>query len=188
MAVALGPVSRRINRRLAARVINRCVNLITLRDPDSARELAGMGVDKPEIQLTADPGPAANRHPGLPGEVCRFSGGGWVTAGGEILSFLPCGPGPTARRRLGDFAAAAEYGFRQYGLTPVFLLLDPHKDREFTQAVADQLRCPKLVLPPVDNGGMVCALMQQMRMVVSMRLHALIFCGQPRDSGGSRFL
>ena len=38
------------NRRLAARVINRCVNLITLRDPDSARELAGMGVDKPEIQ------------------------------------------------------------------------------------------------------------------------------------------
>ena len=170
----VGPVSRRINRRLAARVINRCVNLITLRDPDSARELAGMGVDKPEIQLTADPALLQTVTPDCQEKYAAFQAAAGLQPEGKYCLFA-LRPWATARRRLGDFAAAAEYGFRQYGLTPVFLLLDPHKDREFTQAVADQLRCPKLVLPPVDNGGMVCALMQQMRMVVSMRLHALIF-------------
>ena len=37
------------------------------------------------------------------------------------------------------------------------------------------VRCPKLILPPVRDGGVTCALMRDVSMVVSMRLHALIF-------------
>ena len=51
----IGPVTRENHRRLAARVLNRYVDVITLREPDSREELRAMGVTKPEILLTADP-------------------------------------------------------------------------------------------------------------------------------------
>ena len=89
----VGPVSRRINRRLAARVINRCVNLITLRDPDSARELAGMGVDKPEIQLTADPALLQTVPRTVRRSMPLFRRRLGYSRRGNIV-FLPCGPGP----------------------------------------------------------------------------------------------
>src|SRR5699024_6005851 len=51
----IGPVTRESHRKLAARVLSRSVDVITLREPDSREELRAMGVRGPEILLTADP-------------------------------------------------------------------------------------------------------------------------------------
>ena len=51
----IGPVTRENHRKLAAEVLNRSVDAITLREPDSLDELRAMGVTQPEILLTADP-------------------------------------------------------------------------------------------------------------------------------------
>ena len=51
----IGPVLREQHRKLAASVLNASVDVITLREPDSLKELQSMGVTKPEILLTADP-------------------------------------------------------------------------------------------------------------------------------------
>ena len=60
-------------------------------------------------------------------------------------------------------------------MTPVFFLLEPDKDREITQAVAELVRCPQAAFcRRWGDGEVICALMRDMRMVVSMRLHALI--------------
>lgn len=53
----IGPVLREQHRKLAASVLNASVDVITLREPDSLKELQSMGVTKPEILLTAGPGP-----------------------------------------------------------------------------------------------------------------------------------
>ena len=51
----IGPVTRENHRKLAAKVLNRNVDVITLREPNSLDELRAMGVTEPQILLTADP-------------------------------------------------------------------------------------------------------------------------------------
>ena len=51
----IGPVEKRSNVKRAARVINRYVDVVTLREETSRDELARMGVTEPEIVVTADP-------------------------------------------------------------------------------------------------------------------------------------
>jgi polysaccharide pyruvyl transferase CsaB len=53
-AQGIGPLTRRSSRALTRLVLNR-VNLITLRDEESAHELAQLGVTRPRIGVTADP-------------------------------------------------------------------------------------------------------------------------------------
>ena len=44
----IGPIIYERDRRLAARIINDCVDKITLREPDSRETLADFGVTVPE--------------------------------------------------------------------------------------------------------------------------------------------
>lgn len=170
----IGPVKRGLNRKLAAKALNACVDLIALRDPDSKTELEKLGVTRPECHVTADPALLQTVTAAAEEHYARYRKEAGLTEGGTYCLFAlrPWGP---VKHRLEAFAAAAEYGWNTYGMTPVFFLLEPDKDREITQAVAERISCPKLLLPPVADGGVICALMRDMRMVVSMRLHALIF-------------
>ncbi|WP_369881534.1 polysaccharide pyruvyl transferase CsaB [Anaerosalibacter bizertensis] len=53
-ANGIGPINKRLNRFLTKKVLNK-VDLITLRDEDSKRFLEELGVDNPNIHVTADP-------------------------------------------------------------------------------------------------------------------------------------
>lgn len=170
----IGPVSRPRNRRLAGKIIDASADLITLRDPESAVELERLGVRHPRIQVTADPALLQTVSPERQEMFDRYRKEAGLEADGRYCLFCLRQWGQT-RRKTGAFAAAAEYVYRRYGLTPVFFLLEPNKDREITQEVAGMLRCPHVVLPPIEDGGVICALMGRMELVVSMRLHALIF-------------
>ncbi len=50
----IGPVIYKGDRRLAGRVISRNVDVITLREDSSLKELESLGVKGPEIMLAAD--------------------------------------------------------------------------------------------------------------------------------------
>ena len=49
------PIVYERDRQLAARVINTCVDKITLREPDSRETLSDFGVTEPEVILASDP-------------------------------------------------------------------------------------------------------------------------------------
>ena len=51
----IGPIHSPANRRRAAKVLQKSVDAITLRDTHSKEELEDMGVTNPEIILSADP-------------------------------------------------------------------------------------------------------------------------------------
>ena len=60
----IGPIVYERDRQLAARIINDCVDKITLREPDSRETLREFGVTVPEVILASDPAltlPAAER-------------------------------------------------------------------------------------------------------------------------------
>ncbi|MBP3588184.1 MAG: polysaccharide pyruvyl transferase CsaB, partial [Clostridia bacterium] len=168
----IGPVSGRKNRRHAGKVIDRCADLITLRDPQSAEELASMGVQKPCCRLTADP--ALLLDPAEEHRVDSFLlSQGMDPAGKYALFVLRPWNGFDAISPA--FAKAAEHFRDVYGLTPVFLALEPRRDLAVNRQVADLVSGSCHVLSAPHDGDLIVGLMKRMQMVTSMRLHALIF-------------
>ena len=168
----IGPVHSASNRRHAAKVIDRCVDAITLREDLSAEELRSMGVTRPAVHITADP--ALLLQPGTDGAVDSFLLSQKLDpAGGYALFVLR--PWHEFAQKKQCFVEAAEYVHEKYGLTPVFFALEPNRDLGVTREVRAALRCESVLLPTPEDETLIIGMMKRMRLVVSMRLHTLIF-------------
>ncbi|MDD6188422.1 MAG: polysaccharide pyruvyl transferase CsaB [Clostridiales bacterium] len=168
----IGPVNREYNRRLAGRIIDNCADCITLREDGSAKELADMGVTRPEILLAADPSlllPSA-------GEAAVNSL--MLTEGldpkGKYIGFaLRLWEG--FAEKTADIAAAADFTYEKLGLTPVFIPISSVSDADAAREVARLMKAPHHVIGKAPESDVVIGLMSRMSAVVSMRLHGLIF-------------
>ena len=168
----IGPVHSASNRRHAAKVIDRCVDAITLREDLSAEELRSMGVTRPAVHITADP--ALLLQPGTDGAVDSFLLSQKLDpAGGYALFVLR--PWHEFAQKKQCFVEPAEYVHEKYGLTPVFFALEPNRDLGVTREVRAALRCESVLLPTPEDETLIIGMMKRMRLVVSMRLHTLIF-------------
>ena len=171
----IGPVRYDSDRRHAAKVINRCVDTITLRDRHSMDELSAMGVVSPHVVLAADPTVVL---PSAPAESAH-----------AVLQAAGLNPG-TGQRYLGitvrpwaDFeenapiiAAAAEYAYAHHGLLPVFIPIEARADVTAALQVASHIKdAPYAILSDSVQAELAISLFAQMSVVLSMRLHALIF-------------
>ena len=168
----IGPVLREQHRKLAASVLNASVDVITLREPNSLKELQSMGVTKPEILLTADPAltlPAANSD-----EIDSVLLRAGIPPHGKYLCFaLRNWKGCEDKAPL--FAQAAKYAYETYSLTPVFAAVEKHLDPVAGRLAAAGLDIPHYFLDDAGSAGTIIGALSRMQAVVSMRLHALIF-------------
>ena len=168
----IGPVIRESHRKMAARVLNANVDAITLREPDSLEELRAMGVDKPEILLTADPALTLRQAPEDQTDSVLLRAG--IPPHGRYICFaLRRWKGFEEKAPL--FNKAAEYAYRTYGLTPVFAAVEKHLDPGANQMAARGLSVPHYFLNDAGSAGTIIGALSRMEIVVSMRLHALIF-------------
>ena len=173
LGCGIGPVKRPGGVERTRRVLNSCVDAITLREPDSIEELARFGVTKPEIILASDP---ALTLPSAPAEEVdtALEAAGAAPEGKYICFALRLWPG--FGEKAGVFAAAARHAHEAYGLTPVFLPINHLDDGQAAALVAEKLGdTPHVLLPGPMSSALVIGLMSRMQVVVSMRLHGLIF-------------
>ena len=169
----IGPVKRPGGVERTRRVLNSCVDAITLREPDSIEELARFGATKTEIILASDP---ALTLPSAPAEEvdAALEAAGAAPGGKYICFALRLWPG--FGEKAGVFAAAARHAHEAYGLTPVFLPINHLDDGQAAALVAEKLGdTPHVLLPGPMSSALVIGLMSRMQVVVSMRLHGLIF-------------
>lgn len=168
----IGPIRSPNNRRLAAKVIQKNVDAITLRDPDSLSELDSMGVTAPQVTLSADPTVILSA---ATEEVVDGLLSSWnLRPHGNYIAFiLRPWPGFDEKQRV--FVAAAEYAYRTYGLIPVFFPIEPRLDVAVARRVASQLKVPCHVLTEACTAEQTLGVLSRMKVVVSMRLHGLIF-------------
>ena len=168
----IGPVTRESHRKLAADVLNAHVDVITLREPDSQKELVSMGVTKPEILLTADPAltlPLAEEDK-IDSVLLRAG----IPPHGKYICFaLRNWKGFPEKAPL--LGRAAQYAYETYGLTPVFTAVEKRQDPEANRLAARGLEVPHYFLNDAGNAGTIIGALSRMEVVVSMRLHALIF-------------
>ena len=168
----IGPVTRENHRRLAARVLNANVDVITLREPDSREELRLMGVTKPEILLTADPALTLRRASDDEIDSVMLRAG--IPPHGKYICFaLRQWKGFEEKAPL--FGAAAQYAYDTYGLTPVFTAVEKHLDPVAHRLAAKSLTTPHYFLDDAGGAGTIIGSLSRMEVVVSMLLHALIF-------------
>ena len=168
----IGPVTRENHRKLAAKVLNRYVDIITLREPDSLAELRSMGVTEPETLLTADP--ALTLHQATDAETDSILLRAGIPPHGRYICFaLRRWPGFEEKAPL--FGAAAKYAYETYGLTPVFVAVEKHLDPGAGALAAKGLDVPHYFLDDAGSAGTLIGALSRIEAVVSMRLHALIF-------------
>jgi len=168
----IGPIQAPSNRRLAARVLQSRVDAITLRDTHSKAELEDMGVTRPEIILSADPT-----------VILPAASGAVVDGVMENLGLDPQGkyigftlrPWPGFEEKAALFGQAADYAYEAYGLTPVFLPIERRLDVAAARLAARGMKAPHYILEDTGSSSHTIGLLARMQVVVSMRLHALVF-------------
>ena len=168
----IGPIVYERDRRLAARIINDCVDKITLREPDSRETLSDFGVTDPEVILASDPAltlPAAERS-----RIDRILREHDMDPEGKYIGFV-LRKWPGIEEKATVFAAGAVYAYLKYGLTPVFLSINFRTDGEASRLVTEHLSIPYYMIDEQMSTGEVIGVLSRMTTVVSMRLHGLIF-------------
>ena len=168
----IGPVIRRQHRTLAAKTMNRYVDAITLREPDSLTELRSMGVENPDTRLSADPALTLPPADDVLVDSSFLSHG--VPPHGDYICFaLRNWPG--FEEKLPVIRAAATHAYEALGLTPVFLAVEKFQDPAAIQRAAQGLSVPHYLITKPEDPSIIIGVLARMRVVVSMRLHALIF-------------
>lgn len=168
----VGPISKERNQKRTAKVLNRYVNTISVRDRYSIDTLEQLGVTEPEIHLNADP--ALLIDPPDTDELRSYLRRSGLVEGKSYV-MIALRPWDGFTEKIGAFAAAAEYLHREYGLIPLLYAMEPARDEAAVKAVAEKIHCPHLVLSAGTNGAEILALVRRMSLVISMRLHTLIF-------------
>ena len=169
----IGPIRSPSNRKRAARVLQKRVDAITLRDTHSKAELEDMGVTRPKIVLSADPTvilPAAGRE--VIDGVLESEG---LDPSGKYFGFT-LRPWPGFEEKAAIFGRAADYVWEKYGMTPVFLPIERRLDVGAAQKAAVYIKkAPYRILHATGSSDHTIGLFARMQAVVSMRLHALVF-------------
>lgn len=169
----IGPIRYPSNRSLTARVLQSSVDAITLRDTHSRTELEDMGITKPQVFQSADPTvilPAAGDEV-VDGLMESFG----LDPRGKYIGFtLRPWPGYDAKAPV--FGALADYVWETYGLTPVFLPVEPRLDVPAARKAAAHIKkAPYHIVERTGSSAHTIGLYSRMQMVISMRLHALVF-------------
>ncbi|MEG2118882.1 MAG: polysaccharide pyruvyl transferase family protein, partial [Pseudoflavonifractor sp.] len=166
------PICSPSNRRRAAKVLQKRVDAISLRDTHSKSELASMGVTNPEIILSADPTvilpPAA---PEIIDGILEHEG---LDPNGKYIGFT-LRPWQGFDEKAEIFGAAADYAWERYGLTPVFLPIERRLDVAAAEKAAAYMHAPYHIIRNTGSSSHTIGLFARMQLVVSMRLHALVF-------------
>lgn len=168
----IGPIRSPKNRQWAAKVMNRYVDSITLRDPNSMKELEVLGVTQPHIALSADTTVSLSAaEPEIISGILSSQG---IPPQGHYMGFV-LRPWPGFEERAKDIAAAADYVYETYGLTPVFFPIEPRLDVVAAQRVTQHMTAPFHMLTQAYTAAQTIGILSRMQVVVSMRLHGLIF-------------
>ena len=170
----IGPVLRGFDRRLARRVLNKSVDVITLREENSLQELKNFGVTQPEILVASDP---ALTLPAAAPEAVEAALAELGVGKDEKCIGVCVRRWPGFLEKAPAFAAAARHAWEAYGLTPVFLSINHRSDGEAAERVAALLGegVPCHILRDPMPTPLTIGILSRMDVVLSMRLHGLIF-------------
>ena len=168
----IGPIVKESHRPQVKKFLNRYVDVITLREPDSLEELRLIGVTAPHIALTADP--ALNLAAADDALVkSAFSAAGIAPGQSCFGISLRLWDGFNEKAPL--FGALADYVYEKHGLLPVFFSVENKQDPQAAELAAMHCHVPHVFLTGTEDVSLTIGILARFEAVLSMRLHTLIF-------------
>ena len=173
-AQGIGPIRNRFMRMLTRLVVNKA-DVITVRDSDSAEELARMGVPTAKVEVTADPVLMLNPETKVAGKTILAEAG--LDPYKPIVG-VSVREWPDNQRCLKQLAAALGHLSEKFNAQIAILPLQVSKDLKDSQLLQNYL--PKLGSKVVLLQGdysteEFLSIIGSFRLLIGMRLHALIF-------------
>lgn len=175
-ANGIGPIKKRFNRFLTRRVL-RHADLITLREDDSKRELDRLGLEHPATYVTADP---AFTFAGYDEDAARH-----LLAAEHIPMDKPL-IAVSVRNWTGldefadKFAPMLDRLNREHDVTIVFVPMQYPHDVNVSLRLQERMETPSYILRKDYTPAELMGVIGLMHLVLSMRLHTLIFAAKQR--------
>ncbi len=170
-ANGIGPIQKKWNKKVTKHVINK-VDLITLRENISGNELSMLGISKPPIHITADP-------------VFSLP----VKSSKRYKMFLQHEDIPLNRPLVGvlfrqwykddtfidKIASICDKLIEEKRVNVVFIPMQYKKDLQISTTIARKMKYKTYILDKRMDTDTIIGIIGEMHMVLSMRLHALLF-------------
>ncbi|WP_024832263.1 polysaccharide pyruvyl transferase CsaB [Ruminiclostridium josui] len=174
-ANGIGPINKSSNTERSRRILN-MADVITVREKFSLNELKKMGIIGPKIMLTADAAFAVNINSDELNDSRNFSG---LSPDKKYAGFSVrrC-PGFEEQQHVKyeqAIAEAADYVFIKYGLEPVFIPMEYNVDIFTIKNIISKMKTKNYIISNNHTVIETFSVINKMDIIVSMRLHALIF-------------
>ena len=170
-ANGIGPLNKNINMKLTEKIMNQ-VNVITLRESISLRELERLHIDRPRVVVTADPAMAVEIDADTDAEDILLKEG--ISLPGPFVGFS-VRPWEGLEAYAPIIARLADYMAEKYKIKPVFIPMHYPGDVYAAQEVAAGMKSKGFIVTDKYGVSQTLALVSKMEMLIGMRLHALIF-------------
>ncbi len=168
----IGPIVDSRDEGRIRKTLNNCVDVITLREAYSLKELERLQISKPKMLVASDPAlsivPASQDR--VDEELKKYDldpKEGYVCFSVRDWAEFP--------QKAAAFAQTADYAYESFGLMPVFILINYKEDMEATETVRALMKNPSKVISEPMSPALTMGVLSRMKTMVSMRLHGLIF-------------
>ena len=167
----IGAIGKKANRLITSRIVNK-VDVITLREEKSLKEIKSLNITKPQVIVTADP--AFTLTP------CKDEEASSILAAEGIIKDKPL-IGVSIRKwknfqgYLKQVAEASDYMIEKLGVQPVFIPMHYPHDVEICHRVASMMKHKAIIIENKYSVSQTLGIIKNMDMIIGMRLHALIY-------------
>ena len=171
----IGPLSKKANRKRAARIINSCVDAITLREDDSRDALRSLGISSPEIIPAIDPALFIDD---ISQSHLLSLMEEWTLEEGENYICFCLRPWGDISQKAELFARASDYAYEKHALKSLFLPMNADEDSSFAALVAKKCKYSPIIIEKRLSAAESAGLISKMKVLVGVRLHALVFAAK----------
>lgn len=172
-AQGIGPIQGSFPRKLMSWLGNK-VDLITVRDHGSIKELADLGITRPHIEETADPVLAIHKVDcELGRKILEYN----AVLDGRPLVGISVREWCNWSHYKDVLAKAADRISDELGARVVFLPMQYPDDVKAAEIIAAKTHCDAVVLNADYNTSELLSIVGNMDLLIAVRLHALIFAG-----------
>ncbi|MCL2616616.1 MAG: polysaccharide pyruvyl transferase CsaB [Defluviitaleaceae bacterium] len=168
----IGPIRGVANNERVRRTIKR-IDMITLRDENSLEVLRGFELaPNARLALTADAAFAL-----MPLDAARIEQvlGGFGLTGERYFVISVRNWKHIARSFEEDIAAYADYVAETYGLTPLFVAMQPENDTEMSRRIAARMKSRSRVFEQALSTDQYVSISAGAVFIAAMRLHVVIY-------------
>ena len=171
-ANGIGPITKRRNRTLVSRILNKA-DIITLRDDKSDEELKRLKVTMPKIVITADPAFTLDTEVSLSGKYYTNRAG--VPEGTKVCVVSLRDWKNSSLNFESDMAKLCDYAAEKHNIHPLFVPMQYPDDMDIAQRIMGLMKTKAYIINRELSVAEMFSVLSEATLLLGMRLHSLIY-------------